>query len=93
MKIPEVQYVRSGDVHIAYQVFGEGPDLVFTPGGFNHLLMRWELPANARLFRHMSSFSRVITWDKRGTGLSDRHGRLPTLEAQSTHLQSSSRKR
>lgn len=87
MKIPEVQYVRSGDVHIAYQVFGEGPDLVFTPGGFNHLLMRWELPANARLFRHMSSFSRVITWDKRGTGLSDRHGRLPTLEAQMEDLQ------
>lgn len=82
VSIPEVRYVRSGDVHIAYQVLGEGPDLVITPGGWNHLLLRWELPVNARLLRRLAGFSRLILWDKRGTGLSDRHGGMPTLSAQ-----------
>jgi class 3 adenylate cyclase len=82
MEVPEVRYARSGDVHIAYQVLGEGPDLVFTPAGFGHLMLRWELPANARMLRRMAGFSRLISWDKRGMGMSDRHGGVPTLDEQ-----------
>lgn len=88
MEVPEVKYARSGDVHIAYQVFGEGPDLVVTPSGWNHALLRWELPAYARLMRRLASFARVVVWDKRGTGMSDRHGSVPTLDAQKDDLQS-----
>ena len=82
MRVPDVRYVRSGDVHIAYQVLGEGPDLVVTPAGWNHLLVRWELPANERFMRRLATFARLILWDKRGTGMSDRHGEMPTLDAQ-----------
>ena len=86
MEVPEVQYARSGDVHIAYQVFGEGPDVVMTPAGFNHLLMRWELPAGTGLLLRLAQFARVTIWDKRGTGMSDRHGAIPTLDVQMDDL-------
>jgi pimeloyl-ACP methyl ester carboxylesterase len=80
---PETKYARSGDVHIAYQVVGDGPiDLVYVPGWTSHVEYQWELPATARAFHRMSSFSRLILFDKRGTGLSDRvpEVNLPTLE-------------
>ncbi len=81
MKRPDIRYVRSGDTHIAYQVAGDGPiDLVFVPGFVSHLEYQWELPAGARLFERLTSFSRLIRFDKRGTGLSDRAVDVPTLE-------------
>lgn len=86
MEVPEVRYARAGDVHLAYQAFGEGPDLVYTPSGWNHLLFRWELPAWGRMMRRLARFARVIIWDKRGTGMSDRHGSMPTLDAQKDDL-------
>ncbi len=78
---PNTRYARSGDVNIAYQVAGEGPlDLVFVPGFVSHLDMQWMDPGMARLFRGMSSFARLIVFDKRGTGISDPVGAAPTLE-------------
>jgi pimeloyl-ACP methyl ester carboxylesterase/DNA-binding CsgD family transcriptional regulator len=78
---PETKYARSGDVHIAYQVIGEGPlDLVFVMGWVSHLDYFWAEPRFARFLKRLSSFSRLILFDKRGTGLSDRVAELPTLE-------------
>jgi class 3 adenylate cyclase len=78
---PKTQYTKSGDVHIAYQVSGRGPfDLVFVPGFVSHLEYWWEYPDNVRFFERLGSFSRLICFDKRGTGLSDRIGDIPTLE-------------
>ena len=77
---PETKYVRVGEVHIAYQVLGDGPiDLVWVPGFVSHLEYDWEHPRPARFFRRLASFSRLIRFDKRGTGLSDRVA-IPTLE-------------
>jgi pimeloyl-ACP methyl ester carboxylesterase len=77
-----IRYARSGDVSIAYQVTGEGPmDLVLVPGFFSHLEIDWEHPGSARLFERLGSFVRLIRFDKRGTGLSDRAVGLPDLEA------------
>ena len=77
----ETRYADSGGVSIAYQVHGEGPlDLVFVPGFVSHLELLWEDPAVARFFRRLASFSRLIMFDKREQGLSDRRGRPPTLE-------------
>jgi pimeloyl-ACP methyl ester carboxylesterase len=74
-------YADSDGVSIAYQVHGEGPlDLVFVPGFVSHVELIWEEPEAARLLRRLASFSRVILFDKRGQGLSDRTGRPPTLE-------------
>jgi pimeloyl-ACP methyl ester carboxylesterase len=68
---PETKYTRSGDVHIAYQVVGEGPiDLVVVPGFVSHVEYIWEEPRAADFLRRLASFSRVIMFDKRGTGLS-----------------------
>lgn len=81
--IPETRYARSGDVNIAYQVLGDAPlDLVFVMGWVSHLEYFWTEPSFARFLRHLASFSRLILFDKRGTGLSDRVplDRLPTLE-------------
>jgi class 3 adenylate cyclase len=79
--LPETHYARSGDVRIAYQVVGKGPrDLIFVPGYISHLDHTWDEPGFAHLFTRLSSHSRVILFDKRGTGLSDRPGRLPSLE-------------
>ena len=76
-----VQYARSGDVNIAYQICGEGPvDLVFVMGWVSHLEYYWKEPSFARFLSRLASFSRLILFDKRGTGLSDPVTQLPTLE-------------
>jgi len=80
---PRTQYAKSGRVHIAYQVLGEGPpDLVVVHGWVSHLEFLWEQPAAARSLRRLASFSRLILFDKRGTGLSDPVpvDQLPNLE-------------
>ncbi len=80
---PETRYAKSGDVHIAYQVVGQGPnDLVLVHGWISHLEHQWEDPSLARFLERLASFTRLITFDKRGTGLSDRvaENALPTLE-------------
>ena len=82
-EIPEVHYARSGEVNIAYQVVGDAPlDLVFVMGWISHLEYFWTEPSFARFLRRLATFSRVILFDKRGTGLSDRVplDQLPTLE-------------
>jgi pimeloyl-ACP methyl ester carboxylesterase len=78
-----VKYAKSGDVHIAYRVVGEGPiDLLVVPGWVSHLEVSWEEPLIAHFAERLVSFSRLIVFDKRGTGLSDPVplDRLPTLE-------------
>ena len=78
-----IQYAKSGDVHVAYRIFGEdrhGLDLVFVPGFISHIEASTEEPSLARFLRRLASFARVLIFDKRGTGLSDRTGRLPTME-------------
>jgi len=80
---PRVHYARSGHVNIAYQVVGDGPiDLVFVMGWVSHLEYFWNEPHFARLLSRLASFSRLILFDKRGTGLSDAVpvSQLPTLE-------------
>src|SRR5262245_43510433 len=78
---PETRYVKSGDVHIAYQVMGEGAlDLVLVPGFVSNVEYIWEEPAAARCLERLASFSRLILFDKRGTGLSDRTSTIFTLE-------------
>jgi pimeloyl-ACP methyl ester carboxylesterase len=75
------RYAKSGDVHIAYQVFGEGDiDLVFVPGFISHIENYWDEPELARWLRRLGSFARVTMFDKRGTGLSDRVSQLPGLD-------------
>jgi class 3 adenylate cyclase len=67
------KYARSGDVHIAYRVFGEGPrDVVLIPGTISHVELLWEVPSNEHLLKRLTAFARVIVFDKRGQGLSDR---------------------
>src|SRR5437773_3103815 len=78
---PTTKYAKSGDVHIAYQVVGEGPhDLVLVPGWVSHVEYAWEEPSYARFLTRLASFSRLIMLDRRGTGLSDRVADLPSLE-------------
>src|SRR6478672_12260868 len=81
--VPETRYAKSGNLHIAYQVTGEGPvDLVFVHGWISHIEHLWEEPSLARFLSRLASFSRLILLDKRGTGMSDPVplDRLPTLE-------------
>ncbi len=74
-------YADSGGVSIAYQVHGEGPlDVVFVPGFVSHVELLWDSPLSARFLRRLASFSRLIVFDKRGQGLSDRPAHPPTLE-------------
>ncbi len=83
LPVPETRYARSGDVDIAYQVIGDGPvDLVFVMGWVSHLEYSWKEPSFSRFLRRLASFSRLILFDKRGTGLSDRVpiALLPSLE-------------
>jgi pimeloyl-ACP methyl ester carboxylesterase len=69
----DVKYARIGDVHIAYRVFGDGPrDLVLVPGTLSHADLYWEFPINQYLLKRLTAFARVIVFDKRGQGLSDR---------------------
>jgi len=78
---PETRYAKSGDVHIAYQVMGDAPrDLVFVLGWVSNLDVVWENPTVARFLQRLASFSRLILFDKRGTGLSDRVAEMPDLE-------------
>src|SRR6059036_2004400 len=79
--VPPTRYATAGDVSIAYQVVGDGPmDLVLVPGFATHLELQWEAPVTARFFQRLSSFSRLILFDKRGTGMSDAVADVPTLE-------------
>jgi class 3 adenylate cyclase len=80
---PETRYAKSGDLNIAYQVVGEGPlDLVYVPGWISNVELMWEEPAHAHVLDRLAQFSRLILFDKRGTGLSDPVplDHLPTLE-------------
>jgi pimeloyl-ACP methyl ester carboxylesterase len=80
---PETRYAKSGDVNIAYQVTGDGPfDLVYVPGWVSNVELMWEDPAQAHMLERLTAFSRLILFDKRGTGLSDPVPlqQLPTLE-------------
>ncbi len=80
-ELPETRYARSGDVNIAYQVTGDGPfDLVFVPGFVTHVELAWGLPSFAPFLDRLSSFCRLIRFDKRGTGMSDPVSGAPTLE-------------
>src|SRR5437867_2444914 len=82
MEVPEVRYARSGELSIAYQVVGDGPvDLVLVPFLLSPIFS-WYVPQIADFFGRLASFSRLIVFDKRGTGASDRPRSLPTLEAQ-----------
>lgn len=73
LSAPKTKYARSGDVHVAYQVLGDASiDLIYIPGWVSHLDLIWEQPLFARFLRRLATFSRVIVFDKRGTGLSDR---------------------
>jgi pimeloyl-ACP methyl ester carboxylesterase len=78
---PAVRYARSGDVNIAYEISGEGPlDLVLVSGFISHLEKDWEEPRHAHFLERLGSRARLIRFDKRGTGLSDRPGDVPDLE-------------
>ena len=81
IKRPQTRYTRSGDMNIAYQVVGDGPvDLVYIPGWVTHIEYCWEEPSLARYYNRLASFSRLILFDKRGTGLSDRPPGLQSME-------------
>jgi pimeloyl-ACP methyl ester carboxylesterase len=81
MATPKTHYAKSGDVSIAYQVVGDGPfDLLVVPGFVSHVELIWEMPLGARFAERLASFSRLILFDKRGTGLSDPVVGAPTLE-------------
>ena len=80
-EIPETRYVKCDDVHIAYQVLGEGPfDLLFVPGFVSNVEATWRWPELSAFFRRLASFCRLILFDKRGTGMSDRGSQNFTLE-------------
>jgi pimeloyl-ACP methyl ester carboxylesterase len=79
--VPKTRYAKSGDVNIAYQVLGDGPrDLVLVPGWISNIEVFWEEASTSRFFTRLASFSRLILFDKRGTGLSDRVTDMPSLE-------------
>jgi len=79
--LPKTKYARSDDVRIAYQITGDGPfDVVWAPGTMSHLDLDWEIPRRALFFERFSKFCRLIRFDKRGTGLSDRPVKMATLE-------------
>ncbi len=83
MEQPKTRYARSGEISIAYQVVGDKPfDLIWVPGWISNVEESWEVPEYAHFLHRLASFSRLILFDKRGTGLSDRvsNDRLPTLE-------------
>jgi class 3 adenylate cyclase len=81
--VTETKYAKNGEVHIAYQVVGDGPvDLVFIAGQFSNVEHQWEEPGFARFLNRLASFSRLIVLDARGAGLSDRSMELPPMEEQ-----------
>ncbi len=78
---PETRYALSGNIHIAYQVTGDGPfDLVFVPGFVTHMELQWRMPGFGQFLNELGSFARLIRFDKRGTGMSDPVGGAPSLE-------------
>jgi pimeloyl-ACP methyl ester carboxylesterase len=84
---PETHYAKSGEVLIAYQITGHGADtLVFAPGNLSHLDLDWERPLRAEFFQRLSSVFRLIRFDKRGNGLSDRPTAMATLEQRSDDI-------
>jgi pimeloyl-ACP methyl ester carboxylesterase len=81
MAAPKINYARSGDVHVAYQVFGSGPvNLVLVPGWTSNLDMWWDNPKPAAWLRRLGEFAQIIVFDKRGTGLSDPTGNAPGMD-------------
>ena len=81
IKVPETKYAQSGELSIAYQVFGDGQnDLVYVPGIISHLEQYWEDPTMVNWFSQLGQHFRVIILDKRGQGLSDRIDSSATLE-------------
>ena len=87
MDAPEVSYARSGDVSLAYVVTGtDAIDLVFVHGFVGNLETAWEQPLRVAFFERLGSFARVIEFDRRGTGLSDRVREVPTLETRMDDL-------
>ena len=81
METPDTSYARSGDLNIAYQVLGVGPpDLVYIQSDFNHVELDWEEENSARFYRRLASMSRLLRFDKRGTGMSDRPLESPSLD-------------
>ena len=81
--VPETRYARAGDVHIAYQVVGSGPiDLVYVPPQLQQVEHLWEEPRVAAFFERIVRFSRLILFDRRGTGMSDPIASATTLEDQ-----------
>jgi pimeloyl-ACP methyl ester carboxylesterase len=86
---PDTRYAKSGDVHIAYQVFGEGPvNLVIVPGFVSNIELFWDQPELARFLLRTASYARVAMFDKRGTGLSDRVAGIPHLDERMDDLRS-----
>ena len=81
MTTPVTRYAKSGDVHVAYQEFGDGPvNIVFVPGFVSHIDNYWTHPNVVRWLERLGSFARVVMFDKRGTGLSDHVGELPGMD-------------
>jgi class 3 adenylate cyclase/pimeloyl-ACP methyl ester carboxylesterase len=81
MAVPETRYAESGDVRIAYQVFGEGPfDIVFAPSLVTHVELQWKIRPWAAFYERLARMGRVIVFDKRGTGMSDRDVGIPDIE-------------
>jgi pimeloyl-ACP methyl ester carboxylesterase len=79
--VPETKFAKSSGISIAYQVVGDGPiDIVFVPGFMSHVELNWEYPFYSTVLKELSSYSRLIVLDKRGTGLSDRSMGLGTFE-------------
>jgi pimeloyl-ACP methyl ester carboxylesterase len=79
--MPETRYAPSGDVNIAYQTIEHGPlDIVIVPGAISHVEFHHELPGWTAFLDHLSGFARVVAFDKRGQGLSDRVSGVPSLE-------------
>src|ERR1700674_4944800 len=80
-QLPETRYAQSGDVSIAYQVMGDQPiDIIVVPGLFTHIEFMHEMPGYTAFLRRLSGFARVVSFDKRGQGLSDRMCGAPALE-------------
>ena len=88
MDVPETRYARSGDLQIAYQVVGEGPlDVVLIPSYLSNIELYWELPSSARFFERLASFSRLILFERRGSGMSDGIAGATPLEEQIDDVQ------
>ena len=81
-ELPLTRYAMSGDVSVAYQTMGDGPiDIIAIPGAISHVEFLHEMPGYTAFLQRLSKFARVITFDKRGQGLSDRISGAPTLES------------